>query len=58
MNTRTYTIGRIAESEDFAKSHDDQAPFIVDLGTVSKETKTETHPVAMDSLSQLGTKGS
>jgi hypothetical protein len=57
MNTRTYAIGRTAESEDFAKSHDDQAPFIMDLGTVSKETKTASLPSIPDNTFQPGTMG-
>jgi hypothetical protein len=57
MNTRAYTIGKAGESEDFAKSHHDQAPFIMDLGTVSKETKTDSLPIALDSGNHPGTMG-
>jgi hypothetical protein len=57
MNTRTYAIERTAESEDFAKSLDDQSPFIMDLGTVSKETKTDSLSITVDSPNHVGTMG-
>ena len=57
MNTKTYAVGKTAESQDFAKSHDDQTPLIMDLGTVSKETKTATLSLIPDNTFQTGTMG-
>jgi hypothetical protein len=58
MNTRNYGIGKTAEQADSADSQRDQASFVVELGTVTNETKHDTAPVAMDSLNTIGTFGS
>ena len=57
MNTRTYGIGNNADQSDSAVSHRDQAPLIVELGTVSNETKTGSIPVVLDSPNHIGTFG-
>jgi hypothetical protein len=58
MNTRTYAIGKTAERADSAGSQRDQASFVVELGTVTNETKHDGVPVAMDGLHIIGTFGS
>jgi len=58
MNTRNYGIGKTTEQADSADSQRDQASFVVDLGTVTNETKHDGAPVAMDSLNTIGTFGS
>jgi hypothetical protein len=55
MNTRTYEIGKTAEQAD---SQRDQASFVVELGTVTKETKTDSLSVNFDSFPRIGTMGS
>jgi hypothetical protein len=58
MNTRTYEIGNTAEQADATSSQRDQTSFVVELGTVKKETKHDGVLVAMDSFNTIGTFGS
>jgi hypothetical protein len=58
MNTRTYEIGKTAEQADSTDSQRDQASFVVELGTVTNETKHDGVPVAMDSHLTIGRFGS
>jgi hypothetical protein len=57
MNTRTYGIGNTAEHADSVDSQRDQASFVVELGTVTNETRQIAPPVTMDSPLTLGTLG-
>jgi hypothetical protein len=54
MNTRTYEIGKTAEQAD---SQRDQASSVVELGTVTHETKQIAPPVTMDSPFTVGNLG-
>jgi hypothetical protein len=58
MNTRTYGIGKTPEQADSADSRRDLASFVVELGTVTKETKQMLFPVAIDNPFTPGTFGS
>ena len=58
MNTRTYEIGKTAEQADSTDSRRDKTSFVVELGTVTNETKQFLAPVVMDSINTLGTHGS
>jgi len=58
MNTRNYGIGKTAEQTDSADSQRDQASFVVELGTVTNETKTDSLAVTIDSFPHVGTMGS
>jgi hypothetical protein len=58
MNTRTYEIGNTAERAASAESRRDQASFVVELGTVTKETKHDGVPVGLDSAHTIGSFGS
>ena len=55
MNTKTHGIQNTAEQAD---SQRDLASFVVELGTVTKETKHDNLPVAMDGQFTVGTIGS
>jgi hypothetical protein len=57
MDTRTYGIGKTADQTDSAVSYRDPAPFIMELGTVSSQTKTGSLPVVLDSPNHIGTFG-
>jgi hypothetical protein len=57
MNTRTYGIGKTAEQADSVDSQRDQASFVVELGTVTNETRQIAPPVTMDSQFTVGTLG-
>jgi hypothetical protein len=58
MNTRTYGIGKTAEQADSADSRRDQASFVVELGTVTNETKQPSLAVTTDNPMIPGTFGS
>jgi hypothetical protein len=57
MNTRNYGIGKTTEQADSADSQRDQASFVVELGTVTNETKQIAPAVTMDSQFTVGTLG-
>jgi hypothetical protein len=58
MNTRNYGIGKTTEQADSADSQRDQASFVVELGTVTNETKTDFLAVTIDSFPRMGSFGS
>jgi hypothetical protein len=58
MNTRTHGIWKTAEQADSVDSQRDQASFVVELGTVTNETKQLLFPVAIDNHLTPGTFGS
>jgi hypothetical protein len=58
MNTRTFGIGNSAKRADSSESRLDRAPFVVELGTVTNETKTEFVAITIDSFPRMGTLGS
>ena len=57
MNTRNPGIGKTAERADSTDSQRNQASLLVELGTVTKETRQIAPPVVMDSQFTLGTHG-
>jgi hypothetical protein len=58
MNTRTYGIRNTAEHADSANSQHDQDSFVLELGTVTNETKQPILPVATDNPLTPGSLGS
>ena len=58
MNAKTYGNAKAKSTPDSADAHRVPASFIVELGTVTSETKQDLVPVAMDSHFTVGTIGS
>jgi hypothetical protein len=58
MNTRTYGIWKTAEQADSVDTQRDQASFVVELGTVTNETKQMLATVTIDNPFTPGTFGS
>jgi hypothetical protein len=58
MNTRTFGLGDRAEQAASPESRRDHASFVMELGTVTNETKQILSPVDMDNPLTPGAFGS
>jgi hypothetical protein len=58
MNTRNSEIRRTADQAESIDARRGQGPFVMELGTVTKETKHDLVPVGFDSFPHIGTMGS